>query len=91
MRNCLLCQHTCVFSAIACECNRTSVACIRHYHLLCKCPKEKNYLLEWASTKEHKAVRAQVKGAFNHISKEAAAALRNVSKEQNLLMSTELS
>ena len=38
-RMCALCKQVCVFSAIACECNSSDVACIRHYHMLCKCAK----------------------------------------------------
>ena len=49
---CLLCrltplaQHVCVFSAVACECNHSRVACIRHWRMLCKCvSKDKKFLL----------------------------------------------
>ena len=45
MRGCHVCKHICVFSAVACECDKTKVTCIRHFQSLCKCPKEKKYLL----------------------------------------------
>ena len=45
MRGCHVCKHICVFSAVACECDKTKVTCIRHFQSLCKCPKERKYLL----------------------------------------------
>ena len=45
LRLCHICRGTCMFSAIACECNSTKVACLRHAHNICKCPKQKNYFL----------------------------------------------
>jgi hypothetical protein len=45
MRRCCICKHICVFTAIACECNKTKVACIRHFQTLCKCSKKKKYAL----------------------------------------------
>lgn len=50
MRCCCVCNHVCIFSAIACECSKEKIACIRHYHVMCKCSKEKKYLLSWAKT-----------------------------------------
>jgi len=60
MRGCHICKHICVFSAIACECDKTKVACIRHFNALCKCPKDKKYMLEWASTKDLMSLRQRV-------------------------------
>lgn len=45
MRACCICKHICIFSAVACECNKTRVSCTRHYTSMCKCPKEKKFLL----------------------------------------------
>jgi hypothetical protein len=45
MRRCCICKHICVFTAIACECNKAKVACIRHFQALCQCSKKKKYLL----------------------------------------------
>lgn len=45
MRTCCMCKNICVFSAVACECNKTNVSCTRHYNMMCKCPKEKKFLL----------------------------------------------
>lgn len=50
MRQCHVCKHICVFSAVACECDKAAVSCIRHYNLLCKCSKEHKYLLTWTAT-----------------------------------------
>eukprot|EP01038_Epipyxis_sp_PR26KG_P007815 gene7815-10617_t len=49
-RCCIACKHVCLFSAVGCECNQSAVACIRHDHLLCKCSKNKKFMLIWAST-----------------------------------------
>jgi len=57
MRQCHVCKHICVFSAVACECDRTAVSCIRHYNLLCKCSKEHKYLLTWTSTATLRAIQ----------------------------------
>jgi hypothetical protein len=45
MRSCSLCKQTCLFTAVACECDQSQVACLRHYHLMCKCPFSKKFLL----------------------------------------------
>lgn len=45
MRSCCMCKNICVFSAVACECNKTNVSCTRHFNLMCKCPKEKKFFL----------------------------------------------
>jgi hypothetical protein len=60
MRCCHVCKHICLFSAIACECDRSKVACIRHVNVLCKCAHSKKYMLEWATTKDLKVLRAQI-------------------------------
>ena len=54
MRVCYLCRHTCIFSAVACECSRERVACVRHFSVLCKCPKEKKFLLSKYNTPLYK-------------------------------------
>jgi hypothetical protein len=51
-RSCHLCKHVCFFSAVACECSRTRVSCLRHSNLLCKCPSHKKYLMIWTSERE---------------------------------------
>lgn len=38
-RVCCVCKCVCVFSAVACECNNSRVACTRHEQYMCKCPK----------------------------------------------------
>lgn len=45
MRCCNICKNACIFSAVACECDKSKVACSRHFHAMCKCPKEKKFLL----------------------------------------------
>eukprot|EP01039_Chlorochromonas_danica_P004523 gene4523-4961_t len=45
MRACALCKQICVFTAVGCECNRVQVACAAHYHMLCRCSKEKRFML----------------------------------------------
>jgi hypothetical protein len=69
MRACCLCKHVCVFSAVACECDQTRVACIRHWKAMCKCQKEKKFVLEWAHDSalrllqtEMTSVKASLKG-----------------------------
>jgi histone demethylase JARID1 len=38
-RVCCVCKCVCIFSAVACECNNSRVACIRHESYMCKCAK----------------------------------------------------
>lgn len=45
MRCCCMCKHICIFSAVACECDKTKVSCTRHFNLMCRCPKDKKFLL----------------------------------------------
>jgi hypothetical protein len=60
-RLCRTCKHVCFFSAVACECSRTRVSCLRHSHSLCKCPSQKKYLMIWTSEKEMKSTISLVK------------------------------
>lgn len=48
MRTCSICKYFCIFSAIACQCDKKKVSCLRHFQSLCKCPNTKKYLLMWA-------------------------------------------
>ena len=52
MRTCHICNHYCIFTAVACECDQSRVACIRHHHMLCKCPNTKKFMLTWSTTPE---------------------------------------
>ena len=45
IRQCFGCKQICIFSAIACECDKNKVACIRHFPTMCKCPAQKKFLL----------------------------------------------
>ena len=45
MRTCCVCKHICIFTAVACECDKSKVTCIRHYNSMCKCPKNKKFML----------------------------------------------
>mmetsp|Transcript_29081 Transcript_29081/g.65358 ORF Transcript_29081/g.65358 Transcript_29081/m.65358 type:complete len:275 (-) Transcript_29081:529-1353(-) len=57
MRMCGGCKQVCVFSAVACKCDRERVACIRCFEKMCKCPMNDKFLLEWASDSELRAMR----------------------------------
>ena len=59
-RICCVCKCVCVFSAIACECNNSRVACTRHEQYMCKCAKTKKFLLEWASDDELKVLKSKI-------------------------------
>lgn len=59
-RCCDLCKYVCVFTAVVCECNMKKVACARHYHHMCKCVRQKKYMLSWASNEELNSLIAQV-------------------------------
>mmetsp|Transcript_20408 Transcript_20408/g.29240 ORF Transcript_20408/g.29240 Transcript_20408/m.29240 type:complete len:543 (+) Transcript_20408:93-1721(+) len=60
MRTCCICKHICVFTAIACECDKSKVTCIRHFNNMCKCAKDKKFMLTWASTDSLEAIRTDV-------------------------------
>jgi len=47
-RLCHACKHICFFSAVACECSRSKVSCLRHSHYMCRCPFERRYLMIWS-------------------------------------------
>lgn len=63
LRSCTLCNHVCVLSAVACECNDTRVACIRHYAGLCKCSVRQKYMMTWVddNTLKHYAAKVGLK------------------------------
>ena len=50
LRSCCYCKHICLLTAVACECDRNKVACVRHLMATCKCPKEKRYMMQWMPT-----------------------------------------
>lgn len=45
LRSCFACKHICLLTAVACECDKNKVACVRHYNGACRCPREKKYML----------------------------------------------
>ena len=51
-RLCHACKHICFFSAVACECSRSKVSCLRHSHYMCRCPSERRYLMVWSPEEE---------------------------------------
>ena len=51
-RLCHACKHVCFFSAVACECSQSKVSCLRHSHYMCRCTKNRRYLLIWSDEKE---------------------------------------
>ena len=51
-RLCHACKHICFFSAVACECSRSKVSCLRHSHYMCRCPFERRYLMIWSPEEE---------------------------------------
>ena len=51
-RLCHGCKHVCFFSAVACECSQSKVSCLRHSHYMCRCAKDRRYLLLWSDEKE---------------------------------------
>lgn len=57
LRNCCLCKQTCLFTAIACECDRDKVTCLRHFSLMCKCPNQKKFLLGMATFSDYHVER----------------------------------
>jgi len=51
-RLCHACRHICFFSAVACECSRSKVSCLRHSHYMCRCPPERRYMMIWSPEEE---------------------------------------
>jgi len=45
LRSCHSCKHICLLTAVACECDKHKVACVRHYNQGCRCAREKKYML----------------------------------------------
>ena len=52
LRSCHTCKHICLLTAIACECDRNMVSCVRHAMVACKCPAARHYMLCWMSLEE---------------------------------------
>lgn len=44
-RTCFLCKYVCVMSAIACQCDKTRVACCHHHKHMCDCPNSSKWLI----------------------------------------------
>jgi len=60
-RLCHGCKHVCFFSAVACECSQSKVSCLRHSHYMCRCAKDRRYLLTWTGEEEMKATLDKVR------------------------------
>lgn len=73
-RLCHGCKHVCFFSAVACECSQSKVSCLRHSHYMCRCAKDRRYLLTWTGEEEMKATLDKVRD-YCHVLKS------NVEKE----------
>lgn len=67
LRTCAVCKHVCIFSAIVCECDKVKVSCIRHYNSMCKCNKDKKYLLNWCDTASLKNTSVEVRASLDKI------------------------
>lgn len=61
-RECNICKHICLFSAVICQCSNSKVACCRHARFLCKCPSRNKLLLIWATNEELRRCLAQLNG-----------------------------
>jgi C5HC2 zinc finger len=59
-RLCHACKHVCFFSAVACECSRSKVSCLRHSHYMCRCPVERRYLMVWSTEEELQSTLSRV-------------------------------
>mmetsp|Transcript_3553 Transcript_3553/g.7190 ORF Transcript_3553/g.7190 Transcript_3553/m.7190 type:complete len:750 (-) Transcript_3553:153-2402(-) len=59
-RLCLVCKHICFFSAVACRCSSSKVACLRHANWLCSCPPRQKFLLTWESIPDMVGVQQAV-------------------------------
>mmetsp|Transcript_17393 Transcript_17393/g.26392 ORF Transcript_17393/g.26392 Transcript_17393/m.26392 type:complete len:581 (+) Transcript_17393:290-2032(+) len=60
-RLCHGCKHVCFFSAVACECSQSKVSCLRHSHYMCRCAKDRRYLLIWTGEQEMKTTLDKVR------------------------------
>jgi histone demethylase JARID1 len=45
LRCCCICNHACIFTALACACDEKKVWCVRHYGSMCRCAKEQKMML----------------------------------------------
>lgn len=64
LRICHVCKHTCLFSAIACECDNSLVSCMRHLQAHCKCgksSKNSKFMLVWENDEGLKKIQKAVK------------------------------
>jgi len=68
LRSCCACKHICLLTAIACECDRNKVACVRHFMSTCKCSKEKRYMLQWMSTVDMSSMSKKVERLLKELS-----------------------
>lgn len=66
-RQCYKCKHVCFFSAVACECSRLKVSCLRHSNDMCSCPVKRRYFMLWSSDVEMMSTLKRVRKHCNHL------------------------
>jgi JmjC domain, hydroxylase/C5HC2 zinc finger len=60
-RLCHACKHVCFFSAVACECSKSKVSCLRHSHFMCRCVPQRRYFLLWSDDEELNSTLTRVR------------------------------
>lgn len=85
-RLCHGCKHICFFSAVACECSQSKVSCLRHSHYMCRCAKERRYLLVWSDEKEMKETVNSVRRYCELLKTDADRPVPEESEESNETM-----
>jgi len=83
-RLCHGCKHVCFFSAVACECSQSKVSCLRHSHYMCRCAKDRRYLLIWSGEKEMTDTLESVRKHCQKLKTEADSDAEEKSKEKEV-------
>jgi JmjC domain, hydroxylase/C5HC2 zinc finger len=83
-RLCHGCKHVCFFSAVACECSQSKVSCLRHSHYMCRCPRDRRYLLIWSTAKEMTDTLNDVREYCNALFKKEAVGEDTTKKEDDV-------
>jgi len=81
-RLCHACKHICFFSAVACECSRSKVSCLRHSHYMCRCPMERRYLMIWSPEDELKTTCERVRKQCESLKRDGIVDIENSKQKE---------
>ena len=64
LRSCWICKHICLLTAVACQCDRQKVSCVRHGRSHCRCAPQERYLLYWMNNSDMETIAREIDTAL---------------------------